>query len=72
VGNAEPPVDFDAQPPIPVSEYEETARAVNVGYDLVLDLAQCFLRARRADRAGGHPRQHEPGRPAGHMWEAVF
>lgn len=41
----EPPVDFDIRPPMPVSEYEETVRRVNVGYDLVFTLTHCFLRA---------------------------
>ncbi len=37
--------DFDARPPIPVTEYEQTVKRVNVGYDLVFMLAGCFLRA---------------------------
>lgn len=39
------PVDFDARPPMPVTEYEQTAKRVNVGYDLLFTLAGCFLRA---------------------------
>jgi tRNA (cmo5U34)-methyltransferase len=37
--------DFDARPPVPVSEYARTVNAVNVGYDLVFTLTHCFLRA---------------------------
>ena len=40
-----PPVDFDARPPMPLSEYEQTVQRVNVGYDLVFTLTGCFLRA---------------------------
>ncbi len=43
--DAEPAVDFDTRPPMPVSEYEETVQRVNVGYDLVLTLTYAFLRA---------------------------
>ena len=43
--DAQPPVDFDARPPMPLSEYEQTVRLVNVGYDLVFTLTGCFLRA---------------------------
>src|SRR5689334_5198092 len=39
------PVDFDARPPMPVGEYAQTVRRVNVGYDLLFTLTQCFLRA---------------------------
>ena len=39
------PVDFDARPPVPVSEYEETVKRVNPGYDLVFTLSECFLSA---------------------------
>lgn len=39
------PVDFDAGPPMPVGEYAQTVRRVNVGYDLLFMLTQCFLRA---------------------------
>src|SRR5215218_4357357 len=45
VSEAEPLVDFDSRPPMPVSEYEQTAQRVNVGYDLVFTLTHCFLRA---------------------------
>src|SRR5262245_32932553 len=41
------PVDFDARPPIPVAEYEQTVKRVNVGYDLLFTLTGCFLRALR-------------------------
>jgi tRNA (cmo5U34)-methyltransferase len=44
VPDMEPLVDFDTRPPMPVSEYEETVRRVNVGYDLVFTLTSCFLR----------------------------
>src|SRR5579859_534560 len=36
--------DFNARPPMPISEYEATVKRVNVGYDLILTLAD-FLRA---------------------------
>lgn len=39
------PGDFDSQPPVPVTEYEQTVKGVNVGYDLVFTLTYCFLRA---------------------------
>lgn len=38
-------VDFDARPPMPVSEYAQMVRRVNVGYDLVFTLTQSFLQA---------------------------
>jgi tRNA (cmo5U34)-methyltransferase len=38
-------VDFDARPPMPVDEYAQTVRRVNVGYDLLFTLTHCFLRA---------------------------
>jgi tRNA (cmo5U34)-methyltransferase len=38
-------VDFDARPPVPVGEYAQMVRRVNVGYDLLFTLTQCFLRA---------------------------
>ena len=41
----QPPVDFDTRPPVPVSEYERTVKAVNMGYDLLFTLAHSFLRA---------------------------
>lgn len=40
-----PSVDFDARPPMPLSDYDQTVRRVNVGYELVLTLAHSFLRA---------------------------
>jgi tRNA (cmo5U34)-methyltransferase len=40
-------VDFDARPPMPVTEYEQTVQRVNVGYDLLFTLTYCFLRALR-------------------------
>ncbi len=39
------PVDFDARPPMPVTEYEQTVKRVNVGSDLVMATTRCFLRA---------------------------
>lgn len=45
--DAPPPADFDAQPPMPVAEYEQTVKRVNVGYDLLFTLTYCFLRALR-------------------------
>jgi tRNA (cmo5U34)-methyltransferase len=38
-------VDFDRRPPIPVTEYEQTVKGVNVGYELLFTLVECFLRA---------------------------
>jgi hypothetical protein len=38
------PVDFDSRPPMPVSEYEQTVRRVNVGYDFLFTLTAGFLR----------------------------
>ena len=40
-------VDFDARPPMPVSEYEQTVKRVNAGYDLIFTLTECFLRAQQ-------------------------
>jgi len=37
--------DFDARPPMPVTEYEQTVKRVNVGYDLAFTLTGCFLQA---------------------------
>jgi tRNA (cmo5U34)-methyltransferase len=37
--------DFDSNPPVPVSEYEQTVVRVNVGYDLLFSLTGCFLSA---------------------------
>ena len=37
-------VDFDTRPPMPVDEYAQTVRRVNVGYDLLFTLTHCFLR----------------------------
>ena len=39
------PVDFDSRPPMPVGEYEQTVKRVNVGYDLLFTLTTCFLGA---------------------------
>lgn len=39
------PVDFDARPPMPVAEYEQTVKCVSVGYELAFTLVRCFLRA---------------------------
>jgi hypothetical protein len=39
--------NFDTKPPMPVSEYARTVVGVNVGYDLVFTLTDCFLRALR-------------------------
>jgi tRNA (cmo5U34)-methyltransferase len=47
VSDSPQPVDFDARPPMPVSEYEQTVRRINVGYDLTFTLVGCFLRALR-------------------------
>ena len=43
----QPAVDFDTRPPVPVNEYDQTVRRVNVGYDLLFALAHSFLRALR-------------------------
>jgi tRNA (cmo5U34)-methyltransferase len=37
--------NFDTQPPMPINDYEETVKRVNVGYDLLFTLADCFLQA---------------------------
>jgi len=39
------PVDFDARPPVPVSEYERVVQGVNMGYELLFTLTHAFLRA---------------------------
>jgi tRNA (cmo5U34)-methyltransferase len=39
--------DFDRNPPAPVAEYEQTVKRVNVGYQLVMTLTHCVLRALR-------------------------
>jgi hypothetical protein len=45
-----PSVDFDRRPPVPVNDYEQTVKGVNVGYELLFTLVECFLRAQgRAD-----------------------
>lgn len=41
------PVDVDARPPMPVSEYEQTVKGVNMGYEFLFTLTYCFLRALR-------------------------
>jgi len=38
-------VDFDKNPPMPLNEYEQMVKGVNVGYDLTFLLTECFLRA---------------------------
>jgi tRNA (cmo5U34)-methyltransferase len=38
-------VDFDKNPPMPLNEYEQRVKGVNVGYDLTFLLTECFLRA---------------------------
>jgi hypothetical protein len=38
-------VDFARRPPMPVTEYDQSVKRVNVGYELVLSLVHCFLRA---------------------------
>lgn len=38
------PGDFDARPPMPLGEYEQTVQRVTVGYDLVFAITGCFLR----------------------------
>ena len=37
--------DFDERPPVPVGDYDATARMVNPGYELVFELATALLRA---------------------------
>jgi hypothetical protein len=41
----QPAVDFDTRPPVPVNDYEQTVRRVNVGYDLLFTITHSFLRA---------------------------
>ncbi len=43
---ARPAVDFDTNPPMPVEQYAQTVRGVNVGYELLFTLTDSFLRAR--------------------------
>ncbi len=43
--------NFDVRPPVPVSDYEATARRMNVGYELVFELATALLRADCPDDA---------------------
>lgn len=43
--NVPQPVDFDAHPPVPVSEYEQIVQGVNTGYDFLFTLTHAFLRA---------------------------
>lgn len=38
-------VDFDKNPPMPLTAYEDTVRKVNVGYDQTFLLTESFLRA---------------------------
>src|SRR5689334_22200457 len=38
-------VDFDKNPPMPLTEYEQTVKGVNIGYDLMFLLTECFLRS---------------------------
>ena len=45
--NTSQPGDFDNQPPVPVSEYKQTVRRVNVGYEFLFTLTGCLLRAQR-------------------------
>ena len=37
--------DFDANPPMPISEYERTVSSINVGYEFVFSLTTCILEA---------------------------
>src|SRR5690348_2879953 len=39
--------DFDRNPPVPVPDYEQTVKRVNVGYELIMTLTHSFLRALR-------------------------
>jgi tRNA (cmo5U34)-methyltransferase len=45
MASAQQPVDFDARPPVPLTEYERMVQGVNMGYDLVFTLIHAFLRA---------------------------
>ena len=38
-------IDFDKNPPMPLTDYEQTVKRVNVGYDLTFLLTECFLHA---------------------------
>lgn len=38
-------VDFDKNPPMPLNAYEQTVKGVNIGYDLIFQLTECFLHA---------------------------
>lgn len=37
-------VDFDKNPPMPLTDYEQMVKQVNMGYDLSFLLTECFLR----------------------------
>ncbi len=37
--------DFDKNPPMPLNAYEQTVKSVNIGYDLIFQLTECFLHA---------------------------
>ena len=39
------PIDFDRNPTVPVDEYDETVRRVNVGYELMFELTHALLRS---------------------------
>ena len=41
----QPQVDSDKNPPMPLTDYEQTVKRVNIGYDLTFLLTECFLRA---------------------------
>ena len=41
----QPTANFDLRPPVPVDDYEAAAHRVNVGYELVFELATALLRA---------------------------
>jgi tRNA (cmo5U34)-methyltransferase len=45
MSESSPSADFDAAPPVPVSEYAQAVARINVGYDLTLLLTGCLLRA---------------------------
>jgi tRNA (cmo5U34)-methyltransferase len=37
--------DFDTSPPVPVTEYEQTVKSVNTGYELTFTLVHAYLRS---------------------------
>lgn len=45
MGEAQPNADFDTSPPMPLTEYEQTVKSVNTGYELIFTLVHAYLRS---------------------------